>query len=481
MKRISLTRLLSLVALLLALAVSSWTQAPPPSLPQKEDKDHAPATATVETRISPEEAKELFSSVDEILKFSSGDTDLPIKSEVKRELASRDTVEKYVSSHMNDEDAKRLERSEVVLKKFGLIPASFNLHNFLIDLLREQVAGYYDPKTKTVYLLEWVAPEQQKSVLAHELTHALQDQNFGLDHFLKNDEHDKNKVRPLSPADVVDDEEIVARQAVVEGQAMVSLLDYLLAPAGQSVLESPVLVESLERSMMSGNGSPIFQHAPLYLKESLTFPYRYGLDFTRAVMVHRGKEGAFAGVLKDPPRDSREVMEPSVYLEGKHVTPLLPPDLKPLLGASYEQYDLGAVGEFDTSILLKQYAGPDDARQLWPQWRGAYYYAATKKDKKDDVALLYLSRWGNEDAAQRMAEAYSSSLSNRYKSAKIARCEGCKSLPSGKNEKWNTEDGPVFIEPRGEYVLVMEGFDDATAAKLRKATMPASQKEAAAK
>ena len=74
---------------------------------------------------------------------------------------------------------------ELVLKKFGLLPRDFDLGKFLVVLLKEQVAGYYDPKTKTVNLLDWLGADQQKPVLAHELTHALQDQSFNLDKYMK--------------------------------------------------------------------------------------------------------------------------------------------------------------------------------------------------------------------------------------------------------------------------------------------------------
>src|SRR5207249_9382328 len=105
----------------------------------------------------------------------------------------REEVEAFVSQHITeDEDAKRLRRSELVLKKFGLLPREFDLGKFLVALLKEQVAGYYDPKTKTVKLLDWVGAEQQKPVLAHELTHALQDQSFNLEKFMKPSDVDLN-------------------------------------------------------------------------------------------------------------------------------------------------------------------------------------------------------------------------------------------------------------------------------------------------
>lgn len=98
----------------------------------------SPAATQEEKKISPSEADELFRSVDEILQFSSKDTAFPIKHEVKRRLIGRDEVAAYVEKHTTeDEDAKRLRRSEVVLKKFGLLPRDFDLSKFLVALLRE--------------------------------------------------------------------------------------------------------------------------------------------------------------------------------------------------------------------------------------------------------------------------------------------------------------------------------------------------------
>src|SRR4029077_13512759 len=108
--------------------------------------------------------------------------------------------------------AKRLRRSELVLKKVGLLPRDFDLGKFLVVLLREQVAGYYDPKTKTVNLLDWLDVEQQRPVLAHELTHALQDQSFGLEKWMKGDASDPESKNEPTVADIANDETATARQ-----------------------------------------------------------------------------------------------------------------------------------------------------------------------------------------------------------------------------------------------------------------------------
>src|SRR5687767_9080806 len=98
------------LAVALVLTSALWSQQPPP----------APAGPS-EKIISAEEAQELFKSVDELLQFASTSTGLPIKNPVKRSLTSRDQLEAFLIKNMeDDEQQKRFERSELVIKKFGL-------------------------------------------------------------------------------------------------------------------------------------------------------------------------------------------------------------------------------------------------------------------------------------------------------------------------------------------------------------------------
>ena len=223
---------------------------PKPSPPKEEPpKD--------EVKITPRQAEELFHSVDEILDFDSKQTGLPIKREIKRKLTSRDEVVSFLTKHLNDEDTKRLRRSELVLKKFGLLPRDFNLETFLVALLREEVAGYYDPKTKTVNLLDWVPMEEQEPVMAHELTHALQDQSVGLQKWMKKGEKDLGEIKKdPTPADIENDEMDDAREAVIEGQAQAMMFQYAIAPTGHSITNSPDLVEAMEEETLTGTPAP---------------------------------------------------------------------------------------------------------------------------------------------------------------------------------------------------------------------------------
>src|SRR5438067_7179974 len=137
-------------------------------------------------RINEKEAQELFRSVDSILKWVSNETCLPVEHEVRRKLTNRAELQQYLEDRMDkDGGSDRLKRAELVLKKFGLLPREFDLGPFLVRMLREQVLAFYDHEKKTVFLMDWVDPQAQKPVLAHELTHALQDQAVDLDKWLK--------------------------------------------------------------------------------------------------------------------------------------------------------------------------------------------------------------------------------------------------------------------------------------------------------
>ncbi len=439
------------------------------------------ATPKADVKITPRQAEELFHSVDEILAFDSKHSGLPIKKEVKRRLTSRDEVVAYLTKHMKDEDVKRLERSELVLKKFGLLPRDYDLEKLMVSLLREQIAGYYDPKTKTVNLLDWVPPEEQAGVMAHELTHALQDQTINLDKFMKKGEKDLGEMKKdPTPQDIENDEIDDAREAVVEGQAEAVMLDYELAPLGRSIADSADLVESMESQMASGtDDSTVFKDAPIFLRESLTFPYSYGLKFVIKLMQTGGKEKAFADVLLNPPHTQRQIMQPETYISGEAIPPMAVPQFKKDL-KDYLKFDIGAMGEFDVAVLLEQYAGKKASERLYPEWRGGYYYAArSKSDPSAPLGLLYVSRWSNSGKAAEFAAIYADSIKQRYKQVQAkdsgnVEADQAAEPPTRKyailldRHEWNTDDGPVVIEEHGDTVLVSESLSASATSALEK-------------
>ena len=479
-------RSLSAVVLLLAslLGLASAQSTSQPTQPAKDvpgvgvtvqDQSHPsspPSDSEPPQPITKAQAKELFRSVDEILQFVSQDTGLAIKHKVKRRLITRAQVEKYVEKRMKgDKDTRRLEREQLVLVKFGLIPAGYDLHAEFVKLLSEQVAAYYDSKTKTVNLLDWVQPDLQRPVLAHELTHALQDQAVDIQTWARAGAPDDNPL-PDQQEQVVEEAQ-AARQNVTEGQAMLVMLDYTLAPAGKNVLNAPDIVDAMRAGMTSGEDSPVLASAPIFLRESLMMPYTFGFDFVRAVLTRKGKAAAYLGMLEHPPLDTLQVMVPGQYLDNTASTPPVIPDLNRLIAPDYERYDFGGIGAFDIYLLSRQYLAKTEKQQYYPHWRGGYYLAGhLKSAPKDQIALLFFTRWDSPEAAREFATMYSNYTPTRYH------------LPTGViggggsgsgDQQFNWPQAKVAIQVHENDVLVLEGWNDVTRQRLSSAILPGWQ------
>lgn len=467
-------------------AVAQQDKTPPP---QNHSQNHSqipgsgsgpgsgqPGATKPDTHITPEQAKQLFALVDQLIQFSSQETGLPVKNTVKRKLTTRLEVEKYLDEKFDDDQgAKRLQRDEIVLKKFGLLDRDFQLKPFLVALLKEQIEAYYDSKTKTVNILDWVDADEQKPVLAHELTHALQDQHANLE---KWDDQTPDDVSTNASADtdhLAKDEMDTARDAVAEGQATAVMMDYVLKPMGKSLVKDPEVLDVV-KERMTGSDSPVMARAPLLLSESMLFPYREGLSFEQDVWMDEGRNAAFAGALDRPPTSTWEIINPREY-EKKHIpsVPLLP-DIHPLVDATYRPYDIGQVGQLDLHILAELFGGDGAASNLTPAWNGGIYWAgqlrsaktAAEQDSTKSLALFYLSSWRNAQSATAFARLYAENLARKYSSVKAEQTSAVAApAESGAVEQvFSTDEGPVVITTKGSLVFVAESFPLPLARKL---------------
>jgi hypothetical protein len=493
-----------LAALCFAASIAPSQQPPATAAPQAQSAPAQLAAPQVAGKITPEQASQLFSLVDELIKFSSDETGLPIKSQVKRQITSRATVESYLKEKFDeDESTRRMQQSEIVLKKFGLLDRDFALKPFLLALLKEQIEAYYDFKTKTVYMLDWVDIDKQKPVLAHELTHALQDQHTDLEKWSDQTPDDVSLNLAGDTDHLAKDEMDPARQAVLEGQATAVMMDYILKPMGKSLVKDPEVMDSVNQQMSASQDSPILARAPLLLSESLLFPYREGLSFEQDVWMDQGRTAAFTGTLDHPPTSSWEILNPREY-EKRH-TPAVPllPNIHPLVDSLYKPYDIGQMGQLDVRILTEIFGGEQAARDLTPAWDGGLYWAGQRlsakapadKAKTDSIAIFYLSAWRNAASARAFAELYADELERKYSSvqlesgspnaAQASHSSGFKVFPPPASppdassdatnsapatlpgeQVYSTSEGPVVITTRGKQVFVAESFPLDLARKL---------------
>ena len=477
----------SLVAVMvLSAALPSWSQAaspanqdpkPTPS-PQSgatsPQVDSGQTSGPADSRLTKLQEKQLLAKLDDTFHFVSKDTGLEIKRPIKSKFTSRDEVSKFLRKKFDeDKDTKRMENSELVLKKFGLLDRDFHLRPFMLSLLTEQIAGFYDNKTQTMNLLDWVPLDQQEPVMAHELTHALQDQRVGLTKWENQEQEGIAKDAGEDNKHIQTDEVDTAREAVLEGQAMVTFADYMLRDSGKTLKDMPQVGEQLRSGAGDMGDSPVLARAPLLLQQSLLFPYSEGLAFEQEILVKKGPARAFAGVLDSPPSSSFEIMHPDKFLAHVPVPVMRMPDIHPLLEeAGYAPYDIGVMGELDVRMTAELFGGRPLAEALAPNWNGGIYYAAQRKNATEaekqttaSLALLYSSRWKNDDSARSFFTVFEEELPRQYDGLKRRKQDE----KDDTERVYSTHEGDVFLSVVDDRVWVSEGFDLALARKLRDA------------
>jgi hypothetical protein len=349
-----------------------------------------------------------------------------VQRTVPAEILSKDNFRKIVEEGVKDaETSKETRAAEIALKMFGLVPQDFNLARESGDLLAEQAAAFYDYRKKRLFVLDSTkADNEQLIALAHELAHALADQQHPLRKFI---------------GDADGDEQQTARQAVIEGQATWLSWAYLAKKSGGRAEVPPALVDRLaEGAGASGDDFPVFSQAPLYIRESLTFPYTEGMRFQDAVYRELGP-AAFERVFRDPPRSTQHIMHPQTYLAARMPTMPALPRLEVAAGKEARHFRIladGDVGEFDYSVLLRQYIGETEGREAASHWRGAVYRLYEHKQAKYPV-LAHSSEWDSPEAARTFFELYQRVLRAKWKKLEIAASSPAEVTGTGDNGRFS--------------------------------------------
>jgi hypothetical protein len=331
---------------------------------------------------------------------------------------------------------EEIRAEELTLKKFGLVPQDFDLAGNTVDLLTEQAAAFYDYDRKKLFITESTPSESQEPVLAHELAHALADQNFNLGKFIKQGRKS--------------DDGATARMAVMEGQATWIMSEFLAQKNGQSLKSSPGLVAMMSNLSETGAGQyPVFESAPLYERITLVFPYTKGMLFQNAVFQRDGQEG-FAEVFRKPPISTQQILHPDKYFAGVKPSD---PSLPSLHLKGYKGLVGGSMGELEHSILLEQYASKERAQELAPHWRGSNF-ALLENKSAARVVLFYAVEWDGEAAARDYFAFYREALRKKWKSMTVATESEDAVTGTG-------DDGAFELRRKGAVVTSVEGMDPA--------------------
>jgi hypothetical protein len=320
---------------------------------------------------------------------------LKFVSPVRPEILTNAELAKRVDAQFRKDNVRAdLDHTAAVLKTFGVLPADYDLYARIKALQEEQVAGFYDDKTKKLVIGAKDAQDPSplaQVLLAHELTHALTDQHFGL-------------ARLQTLRDAHKDDEAAAMLALAEGDA--TFLMQLYESQILTAAEQQQLVTEYQQIPQAQ-----FDSAPPFLKQELQFPYDAGLSFVRA--LH--SKGGFAAVdraYKDPPRSSEQITHPSKYFDARDdPADLALPDVKAKLGSSWKRIEAGQMGEFDVRLVLDQYVGATQSRAAAAGW-DAGPYAAFASGTNTLVALE--TEWDSETEAREAARTFGDWLPLRY-------------------------------------------------------------------
>lgn len=400
--------------------------------------------APAQPKVSPAESREEFlKTADEVLQDMSELLSLAAISPLKKTVRSRQEIRAFIVRQMK-EDKNEAERyaAQRTMEKLGLLPKDFPLESFLVELLTEQIAGLYDPKAHEFYIADWNSAADQKMVMAHELAHALMDQHFQIDKW-------EQAAKP-------NDDGEFARSAVLEGTALAAMVDYMLRATGRGIREAP----GIDPELFIGDPmtSPVFAKAPMFLQDSLLFPYVAGLSFTQQFLRANLGWGNLHKLFERPPASTQQILHSELYLNSTVPEQVRLPDFKNIVPQGWTKLDENVLGEFGVSEVLKQFLGKGRAPKLAQAWSGDRY-AIFEQTRSKTLLLIALIHFQSAGDAARFFDGYSEALELKYPSRR--------GLFRGSNYvSFDTNDGGVFLRCTGNQCVSLEGAGEDVFGKL---------------
>jgi hypothetical protein len=473
----------------IALAAAGLFQPPAGSSQQ------SPKTTTTAARNAA-----LIAATNDVLKETSEIRQLAILRPVQSSTQSRPEIERMILKNINEESTPgQMHAAEVTMKRLGLAPPDFQYRALMVRVLTEQVAGYYEPKTGEFHLADWIDLDGQRPIMAHELTHALQDQHFNLRRF----EH-----WPKGDSDAE-----LATHALIEGDATLAMALYV----ANNPLRALLFLKSLGLSSLA---SPELDKAPRAVRETLLFPYQQGIGWTKSLYKQNGWERV-SKAFSELPQSTEQILHPEKYFAHEAPVKVTLPDITTLLNSSeraavrsvppasaggsdlhfvisgrvsvgsadvssalsaqrelrsseaiprpgsnahaqgaraiWRRLDYDVQGEWGFYLILDEFLkSPAESRRAAAGWGGDRF--AVYEGPKGEVLIASLSTWDTENDAQEFFDAYVKRTELRYPNA--TRID-----PSAQSEvrrSWQTGEGKVTLELRGSRVLILEGIPEET-------------------
>ena len=361
-------------------------------------------------------------------------------------LRSREDNRRFMEQEMNRRySPARIEAERKTLVAWGLIPADYDLRTLFLDLMQEQISAYYDPRLKVMVVGDWLPPEQQRAALIHELVHALQDREIALEGF-------------ISP-DPGRGDQLLARQALIEGEAVALTIDFLLKAQNMDITMLPDL-SNTQGLIATSAGGPLIAQAPKFLRDLLFFPYLEGVGF--AYQLRKSHPwSAMSALYRDPPRSTAQIMDPAKRIGPLREDPVAVnlPDLAGLLrGGTLVSED--EVGEFGLGAVIALHLGEIEGRRAAVGWRGDRFQVWEDAAGHFVIACLVVMR--DEQMAATVAGHLRDFVARRHPGLAAKMRAG-----GGGTTTWSDGGRASLVDRRGSQVLLLEQMPAATIERVR--------------
>lgn len=277
------------------------------------------------------------------------------------------------------------ERDNISLRALGLLDPDQDVAELQLELLGDQVLGFYDDVEKRMVVVSDTGVDVEARITyAHEYTHALQDEAFGLD--------------SLETDAVGEDDRGLARISLIEGDATVTMLSWILQHLSQG--------EILE--YFSSAEVPDTTGIPSWMVGQLSFPYEAGLNWATSLAGGDPTSPDFTEIdaaYVDPPASTEQIIDLEKWESREAPVSISVPDLAGALGEGWEEVDATPIGQASINIMLEYFGvAAADAGEASVGWGGDRAVIATGPD--DAFAVAWKLTWDSADDAAEFLAAY---------------------------------------------------------------------------
>lgn len=304
---------------------------------------------------------------------------------VRLETRSREQLARYLSQKLDEDLPEREARARVdAYALLGLVPADLDLRVLLLGLYGEQVAGFYEPDSTALYVLDDQPPEAMEALLVHELVHAVQDQSTDL--------------RALTDPDVGNDR-ATAAMAAIEGHATLVMFEYLteqMTGAPVDLGTVPDFAAQVGPALASMTTQfPALASAPRVVRDALVFPYVDGAGYVQGLWRGGERENPFGVAL---PLSTEQVVRPGAAP---------PVELTVSVEGAVPRFD-DTLGVLELRILAEDVLALDAAMagDVVAGWDGDRWLLLERSD--GGAGLVYVTVWESDRARGRFVDAVES-------------------------------------------------------------------------